>query len=184
MTEKILTQFQLSLIQRELISRDHKRFFAIARYTGQNIRRICKLKVSDVYYDRHVPKPFMTFSGGKFKPHSFPIHEPLKNALLIYYPETFVSDAWLFPSKIIKGKPITPRAVSMFIESALIRAELEHLNVTTKMIRESFICELCKAGMSNTHIKEILGTVDIPGIVTRFSNEPIDFRVALENIFG
>jgi len=52
------------------------------------------------------------------------------------------------------------------------------------MIRDAFIYELYKSGMSINNIKEILGITSIPEILTRISPEIIDFRRALQNIFG
>ncbi len=184
MREKILTQSELNLIQSKLISLDHKRFFAIAQYTGQKIKTICNLKVSDLYNKDGSLMGYINFSGDKYITHSFPIYNPLKNDLLIYAPENFIYDAWLFPSSTNYGKPIVFSTVDKWLRTAAKKAELEHLNVSTKMIRDAFICELHASGMSNAHIKKILGIVTIPEIINRTSRKPVDFRAILDNIFG
>ncbi len=184
MKEIILNPSQLNLIKSKLISRDHKRLFAIARYTGQNIRAICNLKVLNLYNEQGVLMTHIKFSGLISGVHFFPIHEPLKNELMIYSLENFVYEDWLFPSSVKKEKPIVPATFDKCLKTASKKAELEHLYVSSKMIRDAFIYELYKSGMSINNIKEILGITSIPEILTRISPEIIDFRGALQNIFG
>jgi hypothetical protein len=52
------------------------------------------------------------------------------------------------------------------------------------MIRELFIYELHKAGMSINCIRKILELSGIPEILTRISSKPIGDRHALETIFA
>lgn len=184
MREKILTQSQLNLIQSKLISRDHKRLFAIARYTGQKITTICNLKVSDLYNEKGVLMTHIKFSGLISAVHFFPIHEPLKNELLIYCSENFIHDNWLFPSSFYKGRSIQFSTVDKWLRVAAKKADLEYLNVSTKMIRDAFIYELYRSGMSLAHIKQILGVSTVPEILSRIQKEPMDFRGALKTIFS
>lgn len=184
MQQTILTQAELDLIASKLISCDHKRLFAIARYTGQNITAICNLKVFDLYNKHGVLMTHVKFSGVVSGVHFFPIHEPLKNQLLMYSPENFIHNNWLFPSSLYKGKSIKFTTVDKWLRTASKKAGLEHLNVSPKMIRDAFIVELYRSGMSNAHIKQILGVVTIPEIAKRISKEPINFCQALQTIFG
>lgn len=180
----ILTQSQLDLIQRRMIYRDRKRFFSIARYTGQNVKAICNLKVSDVYNEDRSPLDHIKFSGIKSGMHSFLLYNSLNNALITYSPENFIYDGWLFPSRAKKGKPITSKSVYFWFKDAVARGQMEHLNLSMKDVRESFIFELCRSGMSTDMIMTILGMSTVPVIASKILKEPIPYSAALQIIFG
>lgn len=157
MKEIILNQSQIDELWNHLKSRDHKRFFAIARYTGYKIKPICNLKVSDVYNVDGLPLPLVSFSGDNLKVHQSPVCDQLDYLLRAYRPEIFNLQDWLFPSRIKKGFPITIRTVDKFIRECSKRSSLNHLNVSPSSLRKAFIKHLHESGISSIIIKQLIG---------------------------
>lgn len=157
MEKKTLTQAQINLIWRKLKSRDHRRFFAIARYTGGKIKSICNLRVSDVYNINGLPLSFINLSGHDSKVHQSIVCNQLDELLRAYRPEIFNLESWLFPSRIKEGLPIGTAAVDKFIRTAAYNAYLDHLNVSASSLRKAFIKHLYESGVGSQTIKEILG---------------------------
>lgn len=184
MKEKILSQHQVDMIWKNLISHDHKRFFAIARYTGQKFGLICNLKVSDVYDESGKPLPKIKFSGIKSGVHYSIVCTRLYELLRAYIPETFHPDDWLFPSKLRDGKPIQVRSTAKWLESASDRAGLFHLKVSSSCIRNAFIKHLYENGIDKEIIKDIIGidkdsSLLIPSKLQRHASPEI-----LDSLFG
>lgn len=184
MIEKILTQQQLNLIQNQLISRDHKRFFAIAKYTGQKFGLICNLKVSDVYNEHKQPLANIHFSGIKLNAYDSIVFHKLELALIRHIPEKFIYDNWLFPSRKFKGKPITFRTTYCWLKTASKKAGLEDLQISTNTIRQSFISHLYEFGFSKSLIKEMVGLHKMSDLPIDTSNQPTKIPEMLETIFG
>lgn len=184
MKEKILTQQQLNLIQNKLTIRDHKRFFAIARYTGQKFGVICNLKVSDVYNEQKQPLANICFSGIKLNAHDSIVFDKLELALIRHIPERFIYDNWLFPSRKFKGKPITLNATSHWLKTASKKAGLEDLQISANTIRQSFISHLYELGFSKSLIKKMVGLHKMSDLPIDTSNQPTKLCKMLENIFA
>jgi integrase len=156
---KTLSQAQLNQIEKALISAHHKRCFAIAKYTGQKIKVILNLKVSDVYNEYRQPLAYIHFSGARIKPHKAIVFDALQIALIRYAPENFIHDNWLFPSRQLKGKPLTFSSINKAFLSAVERTNLYHLEPSMKNIRESFIQHLYDQGIHFHIVCKILGSV-------------------------
>lgn len=183
MQEIILTQQQLDLIEKHLISDHHKLFFAIARYTGERIINIQHLKVNQVYNEAYVPRCHITFLREQNKKHDLYTCKPLADVLKICSPKNFLPNDLLFPSSILKDRPISQKAIHVAITNAARKAGLGFLNVSPRMIKDAFIVHLSRSGVSNKEIKSILGVPTIPEILNRTSRKSIDSSGTLERVF-
>lgn len=181
MKEKIPTQYQLDLIQSQLISLQHKRMFAIARYTGQKFKYICNLKVSDVYNEDKFPRAVVKFSGEKLGVHYSVICTKLAELLIAYSPRNFYCDQLLFPSSLSKNKPPTINSVDKFLRCATRRAGLEDLNVSTSSIRQAFIKSLYDNGIDKNVIKEMIGVKDDSRLLIYLESKPRDHKKILDS---
>lgn len=184
MKEKILTQEQLNLIQSKLTSRDHKRFFAIARCTGQKFGVICNLKVSDVYNEYKHPLANIYFSGIKLNAHDPIVFDKLELALIRHIPERFIYDDWLFSSRILEGRSVTFSASFKWLKVASKKAGLDYSQISTNTIRQSFISHLYELGFSKSLIKEMVGLHKMSDLPIDTSNQPAKICDILENIFA
>lgn len=184
MTRKTLTQLELDLIQKNLSSRDHKRLFPIARYTGQKLGAICSLKVSDVYTRNKQPLAEISFSGIKSGDHNSIVFDKLELELIRYIPENFTHNAWLFPSRIKEGRHITFNTIAKSLKVASKKAGLDHSQISTNTIRQSFISHLYELGFNKNLIREIVGLNKFSPLPIDTSNEPTKINEMLEKIFS
>lgn len=182
--EKILTWEQLDLIENNLISPSHKRFFAIARYTGQHPSTVLKLKVSDVYNELAAPYPEIRFIHAKGKIHYAIACSRLRQLLISYVPNPFYFHKWLFPSSFINGSSISFSSIDKCLRSSIKRSGMEVYNVSTNSIRKSFIQHLFKNGMHEEDIKKILGLSKRSILVREKPKRSINLRVEVEKIFA
>lgn len=179
--EKIPTQHQLELIQSQLISLQHKRMFAIARYTGQKFKYILNLKVFDVYNEEMIPKPVVRFSRSKLAANYSVVCTKLADLLIAYAPENFYRDQLLFPSPISVDKTLSINSVDKFLRYAAKKAELEYLNISTSSIRKAFIKSLYENGIDKNVIKEMIGIKEDSRLLIDLESKPKDHKKILNN---
>lgn len=178
-----LSQSQLNQIERSLISIHHKRFFAIARYTGQKSIAILRLKTSDVYNEYRQPLAHIHFSGARKKTHKVIMFDSLRIALIRYAPEEFIYDNYLFPSRVNEGKHLNFNAIDKTLRAAVERTDLWHLKISTRSIRESFLETLYNQGIDFRIICKILGSVPEYRPLNHVELPPEKIAKLLENIF-
>lgn len=186
---EILSDIELDRIFKHLKNRDHKLFFAIARYTGERFGAIAQLRVSDVYMGLE-PLPEITFPAsirkaspdGSRSTRQLLVYERLHNALTAYAPKH--KDLWLFPSPIKDGKPITWSAADKWLRAAVERAGLEHRGVSGHSLRRSFITKLHESGFDIHSIQQITGHKSIAVLQKYIGGNPRKLRDALSATFA
>jgi len=159
---EILTDSELDRIFRNLKSRDHKLFFIIARFTGERLGAIARLKVSDVY-SNDGPLAEITFpanirkaspDGTRSTRQIFTVPR-LADGLSAYKPKD--DREWLFPSGRKEGFPITWSAADKWLRAAVERTGLENRGISGHSLRRSFITKLYESGMDIHCIQEVTG---------------------------
>ena len=183
MKSEPLTDSELNRINKALISRDHKRCFAIARYTGEPFGRIVKLKIGDVYSDELFPLEDITISASGNSFRQIFVTPILQGVLIRYRPKYFNPDSWLFPSRIKKGEHITVSNVDKWFRSALYVAELDGRSISPSDIRRAFIFKLHGLGFSDQNIKEVVGLKALRHYRKNLDCQSVDKRGILQRIF-
>jgi integrase/recombinase XerD len=159
---EILSDSELDRIFKNLNSRDHKLFFIIARFTGERLGAIARLKVSDVYANGE-PLGEITFPAnirkaapdGSRSTRQVYIVPRLHDGLLAYKPKD--DRLWLFPSDRRDDMPITWSAADKWLRAAVLRTGLENRGISGHSLRRSFITKLYESGMDIHCIQEVTG---------------------------
>lgn len=188
---EILDDRELDRIFRHLISREHKLFFTIARYTGERFGAIAQLRVSDVYDDHCKPLQEITFPAsirkaspdGSRSTRQMICYERLADGLSAHRPKS-CDRLWLFPSSIKTGQPITWSAADKWLRAAVERAGLEHRGISGHSLRRSFITKLYESGMDIHAIQQITGHKSISVLQKYIGKNPAKLKEALGAIFA
>ncbi|MDX2255562.1 MAG: site-specific integrase [Pseudanabaenaceae cyanobacterium bins.39] len=160
---EILTDSELDRIFRNIFSRDHKLFFLIARFTGERLGAIARLKFSDVYDAKGEPLAEITFPAnirkaspdGSRSTRQIYVVPRLHDGLAAYRPKD--DRLWLFPSDRRDGMPITWSAADKWLRAAVERTGLENRGISGHSLRRSFITKLYESGMDIHCIQEVTG---------------------------
>lgn len=184
MSNGYASQTDLEKIYRNLLHPDHKRFFVIARYTGEKFDRITKLKTGDVYDDNCYPLDLITFSRGTVNQREAIVCDRLKELLCYHRPKSCDLGEWLFPSGIKAGKPIGFAAAQKWLQRAVYRADVEHWDISTHSLRKAFITTLYENGMSIESIQEVVGLKTQASVTRYIAHKTQKITKSLNNIFA
>jgi integrase/recombinase XerD len=187
---EILGDLECDRIFKNLKHRQHKLFFAIARYSGERFGAITQLKVSDVYDENMQPLAEITFPAnirkaspdGSRQTRQVMVFDRFTEALEAYRPKH--NDVWLFPSSIKEGRAITWSAADKWLRAAVDRAGLAHRGISGHSMRRSFITKLYENGMDIHKIQQITGHKSITVLQKYIGNNPAKLRESLRNIFA
>jgi integrase/recombinase XerD len=160
----ILGDNEYSKIRRQIKTQKYKILLDLAWYTGERWGALVKLNISDVYCDGE-PMSYITFrsttrkkrADGKADTRQVPTHPNLLSSLKSYSPPDNTS--FLFPNRD-GSAPITWRNAYQLFMSAVDRAGLSALGVSTHSTRRSFITKLHNNGVATATIKKITGHRD------------------------
>ena len=188
---EILTDAELDRIFRNLRNREHKLFFIIARFTGERLGAIARLKISDVYDNQGQPLSEITFPAnirkaspdGTRSTRQIFTFQRLADGLAAYHPKD-CDRLWLFPSSIKVGDPITWSAADKWLRSAVERTGLDHRGISGHSLRRSFITKLYEAGMDIHKIQEVTGHKSISVLQKYIGKNPAKLKEALSAIFA
>lgn len=188
---EILSDIELDRIFKNLKSREHKLFFAIARYSGERFGAIAQLRFSDVYDDRCNPLHEITFPAairkaspdGSRSTRQLLVFERLHNSLVAYRPNQ-CDRLWLFPSSIKDGRSITWSAADKWLRAAVERAGLSHRGISGHSLRRSFITKLYESGLDIHSIQQITGHKSISVLQKYIGKNPAKLRDTLGAIFA
>lgn len=183
MSDGYVSQIDLEKIYRNLISPEHKRFFVIARYTGEKFNRITKLKIGDVYDENCYPLDVITFGRGTSDQRDAIVFERLKELLSYHRPKKCDLDAWLFPSKSRTGNHIGFAATDKWLRNAAYRADIDHWNISTHTFRKVFVTTLYEHGMSIEAIQETVGFKTQNSVTRYIADKTQKIAKSLNNIF-
>jgi len=159
---------EYSKLRKHIKSQKYKILLDLAWYTGERWGALVKLSVEDVYNPDSSPRHEITFRActrkaspdGTRSTRQVPIHETLTQVLKSYKPDNSI---WLFPNREGDG-PITLRWADMILRSAVQRAGLEALGISTHSTRRSFITKLHRAGVDVYTIQKITGHQDVKAL--------------------
>lgn len=165
----VLTDSDYSKLRKQIKSRKYKLLLDLAWYTGERWGALVQLKIDDVYNPDGSPRAYITFRAstrkaspdGKRQTRQIPVHEILFEALRGYKPEE--SLPWLFPNREGNGS-ITVRWADKILRSAIEKAGLEALGISTHSTRRSFITKLHRAGVDVYTIQKITGHQDVKAL--------------------
>lgn len=182
----ILSEVDLIKIRRQLINKEHRLFWDIARFTGERWGAIVQLKVTDVYADpyRSIPHSDITFRAvtrkaspdGNRQTRQVPLHPTLKEILEAYKPPI---DDWLFPSRLAAGRHISFQAADDFFRRALERAGIDNRGISTHSTRRSFITTLYLRGVDLSTLQRITGHHDLKSLQRYVEISPDRVRKAI-----
>ncbi len=178
-----LTDSELNRIYKALISKEHKIFFCIARYTGANFEDILRLKIGDVYDNELAPLEKITFTRFNGKTREMFTVPILEEKLIRFRPKVAKSDSWLFPSPILEGEHIKSSACDKWFRAALLSCNLSDYEISPSDIKRSFIYKLHRNGISNAGILEITGRSSLWQYRKELESDPVDLREVLEKRF-
>lgn len=190
---EILSDTELDRIFKHLKSREHKLFFAIARYSGERFGAIAKLKISDVYDDDLNPLEELTFPAnvrkaspnGDRSTRQVIVFERFAEALALYKPKNLDRDSiWLFPSSIKEGQPITWSAADKWLRAAVDRAGLSHRGISGHSLRRSFITKLYESGMDIHQLQQVTGHKSVAVLQKYIGKNPVKLRQSMTKIFA
>lgn len=186
----LLSESDMSKIRRELVNKEHRLFWDIARYTGERWGAICQLLVTDVYRDPYkaLPHPDITFRAatrkasptGDRQTRQVPIHSSLREMLEAYKPP--LDTIWLFPSKARAGQHISFQAADNFFRKALEKAGLDHKGLSTHSTRRTFITNLYRKGVDLVTLQRITGHKDIKVLRQYIDVSPERIRSAISQL--
>ena len=168
----ILSEIEIRLIRKALISEKHKLFFDIAVFTGERWGAITQLEVGDVYMDaiKFIPHGQITFRAktrkgnpdGSYSTRQVPIHGMLRDRLRAYRPPMY---GYLFPNP--QGvAPISLRAADLFLRRALEAAGLEHRGISTHSTRRTFITNLYAKGVDIYVLQKLTGHKSLSALLS------------------
>jgi len=188
---EILNDTELDRIFRHLKSREHRLFFAIARYTGERFGAISQLKISDVYDRILNPLCEITFPAnirkaspdGTRSTRQAIIFDRLQDSLVLHRPKVRES-IWLFPSSIKKGMPISWSAADKWLRAAVECAGLSHRGISGHSLRRSFITKLYESGMDIHKIQEVTGHRSISVLQKYIGKNQAKLKESLAAIFA
>lgn len=187
---EILTDSELDRIFRNLRSRDHKLFFILARFTGERLGAIARLKVSDVYAPNGEPLDEITFPAnirkaspdGSRSTRQIYCVPRLTDGLSAYRPKD--DRAWLFPSDRRENSPITWSAADKWLRLAVERTGLENRGISGHSLRRSFITKLYESGMDIHCIQEVTGHKSLAVLQKYIGKNPARVRGGLFAAFA
>ena len=186
----LLSESDISKIRRELVNKEHRLFWDVARYTGERWGAICQLQVFDVYSDPYKSKPHLdiTFRAatrkaapdGSRQTRQVPVHPSLKEILEAY--KSPLDTIWLFPSKSRPGQHISFQAADDFFRKALEKAGLNHKGLSTHSTRRTFITNLYRKGVDLVTLQKITGHRDIKVLRQYIEVSPERVRAAISQL--
>lgn len=179
----ILPDSQMDKIYKELINPWHKRYFAIARYTGAKTSEILGLLTCDVYSDLLIPLSSISFINCDGLARSVSVSPKLESSLFRYRPKDN-SSKWLFPSHTHRGDHVKLSSIDKAFRAALYRAELDGKGISLRDIRQAFVYTLLESGIREDAIAQIIGTRKIADYRKAFQNFDTDLSGVLSRIFN
>lgn len=182
--DMILSESEINRIYQNLLSKDHRKCFAIARYTGLSFGSIVRLKVQDVYVDASTPRKQIETHLIDGKIHLIPVCSFLEVNLIKYRLEEFVIDSWLFPSPFWKERHISVSSIDKFFRAAVVKAELDDRGISPSDLRRSYMASLGRSGLSNEAIAKLIGKNKFTGHAKHIKNQPVDLQEVLSRVFG
>ncbi|MBR8832709.1 MAG: tyrosine-type recombinase/integrase [Stigonema ocellatum SAG 48.90 = DSM 106950] len=164
----ILTDKDYSNLRKHIQSPKYKLLLDIAWFTGERWGALVKLKVEDVY-NQATPREYITFRAqtrkaspnGERKTRQVPVHSTLLASLTAYKPDADCQ--WLFPNRDGSG-PMTTRWADKILRSAVERAGMDAMGISTHSTRRSFITKLHRQGTDIYTIKAITGHQDLKAL--------------------
>jgi len=165
----VLTDFEYSKIRKQIKSKKYKLLLDLAWYSGERWGALSQLQVIDCYEKNGKARSHLTFRAatrkaspdGKRKTRQIPIHPVLKESLENYKPIT--DSQYLFPSRD-GNKPITYRWADKILRTAVEKAGLSALGISTHSTRRSFITKLHRNGCDVYTIQKITGHQDLKAL--------------------
>ena len=133
----------------------HRVLFALIYSAGLRIGEVCRLKISDIDYDRKQIR--IEKSKGKFDRY-VPLSSHISKGLYKYM-KSFMPKVYLFNGKE-KGKPLSKSSVQQSFRLAVKKSDILK-EVSVHSLRHSYATHLLEQGVDIVTIKELLGHVDI-----------------------
>lgn len=165
---------EISLIRRQLQNKKHRLIFDIARFTGERIGAVLKLRISDIYDDRGKPRPEITFRAqtrkrsptGERKTRQCPCHDDLMEILEAY---DHPSAGYLFPGE---KSHLSYQAFDAALRRAIRKAGLSHKGFSSHSFRRTVITRLSESGVDLRTIQEITGHKDLKALQRYIEVDP------------
>lgn len=156
-----LSKEQANRIKRAFLNPSHRLIFAIAWYTTERWGAVLRLRVGDVYRNptTREPLPCITFPARirkDRKTRQVEINADLATELRAFDPPLDPT-AYLFPSPLRPGEPLSWKAARTALERACKRANLDGLGVRTHSTRRGSITAMARAGIHQRVIQSITG---------------------------
>jgi len=182
----ILSETDQAKIRKVLQNKQHRLFWDIAVFTGERWGAICQLQVGDVYQNayRAELREEITFRAktrkadthGRRYTRQVPVHPHLQEILEHYRPPL---DAYLFPSPITLGRPITQSSAEAFFKRAIAKAGLDSKGYSTHSTRRTFITRLYRNGCDVKTLQQLTGHRDITSLMRYIELTPDRAKAAI-----
>lgn len=163
----LLSEAEYSKIQKQIRIQKYKLLLHLAWYTGERWGALVQMQTEDVYGDNGLPLEYITFRActrkaspdGKRETRQIPVHPVLAEVLRAYKPDSL----WLFPNREGDG-PMSLRWADKILRSAVEKAGLDALGISTHSTRRSFINKLHTNGVDIYTIQAITGHRDLKSL--------------------
>ena len=185
----LLSDAHCSKIRKQLENNpQHRLLWDVARWTGERWGAILQLQISDVFTPDGGPRPQITYRAqtrkasptGKRITRQVPVHSTLREILLAYKLES--ESGYLFPSPRNKGSPLGLRAADAMLRTAIAKADLEHVGISTHSTRVTFITNLHSKGISLRVIQQLTGHQDLKVLSRYVVVSPEQARLAIATL--
>jgi integrase/recombinase XerD len=156
-----ISKEQASRIKRAFLNKNHRLIFAIAWFTTERWGAVLKLKVGHVYRDPGKREPNQAILipariRKDRKTRQVEVHQDLETELRAFQPP-LDPEAYLFPSPLRAGEPLSYKSASDALSRACFRAGLDGMGITTHSTRRGSITTLARAGIHQRVIQDITG---------------------------
>ncbi len=161
----LLSDSDYSKIRKQIKSRKYRLLLDLAWYTGERWGALVQLRKDDCYNQDGTARDCINFRAstrkaspdGKRTTRQVPVHQVLFESLHAYKDDS--TSPWLFADRT-GDKPITLRWADMILRSAVEKAGLAALGISTHSTRRTFITKLHRNGTDLYTIKKITGHKD------------------------
>lgn len=163
----LLSEADYCKIQKQIRIQKYKLLLHLAWYTGERWGALVQTRTEDVYGHNGLPLDYITFRActrkaspnGLRQTRQVPVHPVLAEVLRAYKPD----QVWLFPGR--EGNaPMSLRWADKILRSAVEKAGLEALGISTHSTRRTFINKLHSNGVDVYTIQAITGHRDLKSL--------------------